>query len=103
MDRVMRGLIAVLLLVTVIDSHAQTSRTTVQLFSADPAAQSRCRNGTLRAVPRCSGIACGDPTPLTAEWSLGAGSAEAQLGRVRESGFRPSGVRLEQTDGVIAR
>lgn len=79
MDRVMRGLIAFLLLVTVVDSHAQTGRTTVQLFSADPAAQSRCRNGTLRAVPRCSGIACGDPTPLTAEWSFGAGSAEAQL------------------------
>jgi hypothetical protein len=75
----MRSLVGLVLLAIAAESHAQARQTSVQLFSVDRSAQLRCEKGTLRAVPRCSGNACGDPTPLTAEWSFKAGSAESQL------------------------
>jgi hypothetical protein len=74
-----RGVIIFVLLAAAFESSASAEITSIQLFPVDKSAQPVCRTGTLRAVPRCSGSACGDLTPLTAEWTFRSGSAEAQL------------------------
>lgn len=75
----MRGIVIFALLAVAFESHGSTVATHIQLFSVDKSAQPVCRVGKLRAIPRCSGSACGDLTPLTAEWTFRGGSAEAQL------------------------
>src|SRR4051794_26344201 len=75
----MRSFVGLVLLSIAVESHAQTNPTTVQLFSVDRSAQPACHKGTLRAVPRCSGPACGDLSPLSSEWAFHGGSAEAGL------------------------
>jgi hypothetical protein len=74
-----RGFVIFVLLAAAFESHASTDATHIQLFSVDKSAQAVCRAGTLRAMPRCSGSACGDLSPLTVEWTFRGGSAEAQL------------------------
>jgi len=74
---IMRTLLGLVLLATALESQAET--TNIQLFPVDQSAQPVCRKGTLRAVPRCSGSACGDLAPLTAEWAFQRGAAEAGL------------------------
>src|SRR4051812_25479621 len=75
----MRSIVIFALLAAAAESRASIGVTHIQLFSVDKSAQLVCRMGMLRAVPRCSGSACGDLAPLTAEWTFRAGSAEGQL------------------------
>jgi hypothetical protein len=56
---------------------ADTSQ--IQLFSIDRGQKVRCHGGLLRAVPRCSGAACGDGKTVIASWTFHNGSAETSL------------------------
>lgn len=75
----MRSVVVLVLLAAAFESQASSSQTNIQLFSVDKSTQMVCRKGKLRAVPRCSGGACGDLSALTAEWTFQDGTAEAQL------------------------